>query len=278
MKTFAPGSEEQGRQDELDEEELTPAQLFYKENRDRLLARSQQYFLEKSEAEESEWTYYHDPVKRPPKGHLWDFTSAERDYEEYSLTEIKFPKGKLPTPEQIVQLLEREQCMDIQIIDLEACGRRDVGTYAIIGTGQTPKHCRRLGMCVLRKIEHLQIPGIIASCYGQGNEHFVTARAGPLVVHIMTDEERGSVELENMYLKPHEHFQPDDFPHFVGQMNEEPPPYYEMGGRSAKGFWSNDPSVDEKLDPQILPPEDAATYQEEHRGKLRKKFDNVHGK
>ena len=168
--------------------------------------------------------------------------------------------------------------MDIQIIDLEACGRRDVGTYAIIGTGQTPKHCRRLGMVVLRKIEHLQIPGIIASCYGRGFEHFVTARAGPLVVHIMTDEERGSVNLEQMYLKPHEHFQADDFPHYVPTMNEEVPPYYEMGGRSAKGFWTNDPNVAEKLDPQILPPEDAATYQEGHRGKLRKDFGQSHAK
>ena len=71
-----------------EESELTPAQVFYMENRERLVSRAQDYYLEKHRElqmqqeepadVEDEWRYYHDPVVRPPKGHLWS-TGLEGD-------------------------------------------------------------------------------------------------------------------------------------------------------------------------------------------------------
>ena len=118
---------------------MSPAQLFYKENKTKLLERSQQYFLEKNaHIDDSEWTYYHDPVVRPTKGkletpktkiqpkydispfcvgHLWDFTSKERGYEEpaEALEEIPFVHGEMPSVEMFVKLLSQEQAIDVKV-------------------------------------------------------------------------------------------------------------------------------------------------------------------
>ena len=114
------------------ESELTPAQVFYLENRERLVSRAQDYYLEKHRElqmqqdeppdVEDEWRYYHDPVVRPPKGHLWS-TGFEEDghgHEGDWLQVVEtWPKGHLPAPELLANLLRSEQARDISIIDLD---------------------------------------------------------------------------------------------------------------------------------------------------------------
>ena len=54
--------------------------------------------------QQDEWRYYHDPVVRPAKGHLWA-TGMEDDGEEHGKEDMwmevvsDWPRGHLPTPE-----------------------------------------------------------------------------------------------------------------------------------------------------------------------------------
>lgn len=64
-----------------------------------------------------------------------------------------WPRGYLPTAEMLANLLRLEQARDVSVIDLEECDRRDVGTHAIIATGVTARHCRRLGHIMFRATE-----------------------------------------------------------------------------------------------------------------------------
>lgn len=75
---------------------LTPAQRFFLENRDQLLARAQEYHSHKTEHFEELQdelhqeqniksgsprfdTFYRDPVIRLPKNHLWDFGASKEE-------------------------------------------------------------------------------------------------------------------------------------------------------------------------------------------------------
>lgn len=77
------------------ESDLTPAQLFFLENREKLLERAQDYhnhkiehFDELSDEDPSNGTsshfdtFYRDPVVRLPKNHLWDFGTSKDEIPE----------------------------------------------------------------------------------------------------------------------------------------------------------------------------------------------------
>ncbi|CAK9037159.1 unnamed protein product [Durusdinium trenchii] len=210
----------------VDEGELTPAQVFYMENRDRLVSRAQDYYLEKhkelqrDDDDEDEWRYYHDPVMRPAKGHLWS-TGMEEDGGEHGQENAwlqvvtDWPRGYLPTAEMLANLLRLEQARDVSVIDLEECDRRDVGTHAIIATGVTARHCRRLGHIMFRATEACEAPFVQAFCYGTRQDEWVVAHCGSIKVHLLTQEAREQYQLELLYRRPEYFFQPGDFPHYV---------------------------------------------------------------
>eukprot|EP00931_Biecheleriopsis_adriatica_P100364 TRINITY_DN75690_c0_g1_i1.p1 TRINITY_DN75690_c0_g1~~TRINITY_DN75690_c0_g1_i1.p1 ORF type:complete len:540 (+),score=137.83 TRINITY_DN75690_c0_g1_i1:19-1638(+) len=212
------------------EAELTPAQLFYLENRERLVSRAQEYYLEKQkelqqqregpEDVEDEWRYYHDPVVRPPKGHLWS-TGLEGEGDEHGREDAwleavtTWPRGQLPTAEMLADLLRAEQAKDVSVVDLDECGRRDLGTFAVLGTGVTPRHCRRLGHIVSRATQACEVPHVEAFCWGTRNDEWVVAHCGPIKVHLFTRETREEYKLELLWRNPEEFYQFGDFPHYV---------------------------------------------------------------
>lgn len=211
---------------------LTPAQVFYMENREKLVSRAQNYYLEKQRelqlqreegvpAEvEDEWRYYHEPVVRPPRGHLWA-TGEDGNLEEHGTENawleatVDWPRGSLPTPEMLADLLRSEQARDVYVVDLEKCGRRDVGTHGITATGVTSSHCRRLGEIVSRAVQACRVPHVEAWCYGTRKDEWVVAHAGPIKVHIFTRETRDEYNLELLWESPEQFFLPGDFAHYV---------------------------------------------------------------
>lgn len=211
-------------------EGLTPAQLFFKENRESLVNRAQEYYLEKQREQqlqreavedvEDEWRFYHDPVVRPRKGHLWS-TGTDVDGDEHGLehdwleTVGAWPQGNLPTVDMLVSLLRQEQARDIQVVDLHACGRHDVGTHGIVATGVTTGHCRRLGEIVAKAVQYLKVPHVDAFCFGTRSDEWVVAHCGPIKVHLLTGQSREVYKLELLWQKPEEFFEPGDFPHYI---------------------------------------------------------------
>lgn len=77
---------------------MTPAQLFFAENRDRLIERAQQYFSDKKahfedlpqETNEDVRfdTFYYDPVVRPARGHVWDFGDGHHEIPRFALPKV----------------------------------------------------------------------------------------------------------------------------------------------------------------------------------------------
>lgn len=205
----------------------TPAQLFYLENRDRLVSRAQNYYLEKQREQlaeghdaytiQDEWRYYHDPVVRPKKGHLWSVEGEETSGSESSwlaTVESHWPKGQLPTVDMIVELLRAEQARDLNVIDLHACGRPDVGTHAIVATGMTPNHCRRMGDITAKAARWTETRHTECFCFASRNDQWVVAHCGPVKVHLFTPDARQLYKVEVLWQAPHEFFEPDDFPHY----------------------------------------------------------------
>jgi len=225
---------------ESDEGNLTPAQLFYLENRERMVSRAQDYYLQKQKEHlqqqeepldiEDEWRFYHDPVVRPPKGHLWA-TGADGEVEEHRLedswreTAEAWPEGVLPTPEMLAALLEEELAKDVNIVDLVECGRHDIGTHAVIATGITTRHCRRLGDIASKAVQLCKVPHVSAFCYGARQDEWVVAHCGPIKVHIFTKESREDYQLELLWKFPEQVLLPGDFPH-----------YYEVYGTAGEAF------------------------------------------
>lgn len=211
---------------------LTPAQVFYMENREKLVNRAQQYYLEKQRelqlqqeegvpAEvEDEWRYYHEPVVRPPRGHLWS-TGEDGNLDDHGTeqgwleTTHLWPRGSLPTAEMLADLLRSEQARDVYIVDLEKCGRRDIGTYGITATGVTSQHCRRLGEIVAKATQACRVPHVEAFCYGTRRDEWVVGHCGPIKVHIFTRETREEYNLDVLWETPEQFFQPGDFAHYV---------------------------------------------------------------
>eukprot|EP00928_Gymnodinium_smaydae_P035031 TRINITY_DN24716_c0_g1_i1.p1 TRINITY_DN24716_c0_g1~~TRINITY_DN24716_c0_g1_i1.p1 ORF type:complete len:584 (-),score=88.39 TRINITY_DN24716_c0_g1_i1:125-1876(-) len=209
------------------EEELTPAQLFYLENRDSLVQRAQEYYLKKHEEQsrdaddiEDEWRYYHDPVVRPAKGHLWAVDADDGPGLEQGYLEIiqEWPQGRLPSVDMLADLLRAERAQDVVVIDLHACGRHDIGTHAIIATGITTQHCRRLGEIVSKATQSCNPPHVEAFCFGTRNDEWVVAHCGPMKVHLFTRESREQYQLELLWEQPENFFLPGDFPHYI-EMN-----------------------------------------------------------
>lgn len=215
--------------DAVDDAELTPAQVFYMENRERLVSRAQDYYLEKHrelqqsrdvDDVEDEWRYYHDPVVRPAKGHLWS-TGMEGDGDEHGMenswleTTATWPRGQLPSAELLADLLRAEQARDVCVVDLEECGRRDVGTFAVLATGATAQHCRRLGHVVSKAVQACAVPHVEAFCWSGRDDEWVVAHCGSIKVHLFTRECREDYKLELLWRSPGEFFQFGDFPHYI---------------------------------------------------------------
>ncbi|KAF4677530.1 hypothetical protein FOL47_000918 [Perkinsus chesapeaki] len=225
-----------------EEEQLTPAQRFYLENKERLLERATSYYMDKAKQEEEEdpdgivdsWRFYRDPVVRPPKGHMWNYKDSGRDSlpeEEYE--PIQLTEGEMPTIEQITRLLQDEQALDITVVDLDLVGRRDVGMWAIIATVQSGGHGRRLGSLCTRTIEELKIPGVMTSMNGRKADDWVIARVGEVVIHLMTKTRRERMNLEALLMRPHDWMGPEDFPQYTDFWDGSEPP--DFVSRSSKG-------------------------------------------
>lgn len=213
---------------------LTPAQQFFLENRDLLMQRAQRYFTAKKEHfdelphEKNSVphfdTFYFDPVVRPPRGHVWDFGSARH---EIPREEVRLEQGRMPTMKQLLQILEQEHVADVTVIDLESCGRRDLGLFFIIATGQTGAHCERTGKLMARLIRKLEVPHIseVTYCWGSSSDCWVISHLGPLQLHILTQEMRERFRLESALMTPHDHFTPDAFPGYFDGSSTSPPPF-----------------------------------------------------
>ncbi|CAD7923914.1 unnamed protein product [Amoebophrya sp. A120] len=206
---------------------MTPAQLFLQENRERLLKKAQQYYFERETRDmttntEEDWAYFQEPVVRPPKGHLWSMTDdLQNDFEDTNRAQKvrvrpeDFQKGVLPSPELLRDLLLQEEATDVRIVNLEECGRRDVGSYVITATGQTSEHAVRMGRLLFKTVRALEIPFVRPFCSQQRHDQWIQARLGPIAVHIFTPEIRKFYKLEELYESPETFFRPGDFPHFA---------------------------------------------------------------
>ncbi|CAD7953303.1 unnamed protein product [Amoebophrya sp. A25] len=228
--------------------EKTPAQLFLQENRERLLQKAEAFYVEREARElttkvEEDWAYYHEPVVRPPKGHLWSMTDDRKnDFEAASFSgnsgatpstsssasasasfyaadhEVRpedFQFGVLPSVELLKNLLLQEEAVDVRTVDLAACGRRDIGTAAILATGQTSDHSIRMGRLLARTIRALEVPFVTPYCWQQRKDEWIHCRLGPIAVHIFTPKSRPLYDLEHLWTSPETFFRPGDFPHFV---------------------------------------------------------------
>eukprot|EP00812_Abedinium_dasypus_P001921 NODE_1232_length_1203_cov_203.541812.p2 GENE.NODE_1232_length_1203_cov_203.541812~~NODE_1232_length_1203_cov_203.541812.p2 ORF type:complete len:278 (+),score=86.10 NODE_1232_length_1203_cov_203.541812:321-1154(+) len=112
-------------------------------------------------------------------------------------------------------LLQAEHAKDVEVVDLTACGRRDVGTFGILGTGITTRHCRRLGEIMVRATEACRVPHVEAFCYGTREDEWVVAHCGGIKIHLFTIEAREDYRLDLLWQQPEEWFMHEDFPHYV---------------------------------------------------------------
>ena len=60
--------------------------------------------------------------------------------------QLWFEAGRLPAPDRIAAMLRAESCRDIEIVNLEDCGRRDIGQLGVVATCTNARHCRRVGL------------------------------------------------------------------------------------------------------------------------------------
>lgn len=193
----------------LDDARLTPAQRFYLENKELLLKRATEYSVARASSEleratrdiEDEWAFYRDPVVRPPRRFLWPVSETDESSESSSGSEqFEFTKEEFPRIEEFVELLSREKVEDVLSVDLNLCGRRDIGEWAVIGTVKSCLHAERVGNLVRRAINRLGLGNIktFINSVVQGQE-WIVVRAGPVVVHLMTREDRDKYALEELY-------------------------------------------------------------------------------
>ncbi|KAL8269540.1 hypothetical protein Esti_006530 [Eimeria stiedai] len=184
-----------------EDEALTPAQRFYRDNRELLLQRAEQYLRGKQAAaaaaaadssgaaaaaagEEEEWNdaaetlqedwrAYFNPVYRQPKGFCWPAVdtpeaAATPDAAAVPPIDMEFRKGKYPSLEEIKCLLSQEGVTGVVCLNLEALGRRDLGLVALVGTCGTAAHCRRVSRMLRSLIASLEIPLVSTSCSSTG--------------------------------------------------------------------------------------------------------------
>ncbi|GFE53522.1 oligomerization domain, putative [Babesia ovis] len=192
----------------LEDGPLTPGQAFYLENRDILLDRLRRRYFEETTGsssapsdteiesllpllmeEEKFGSYDPNPVVSPGKHHLWDYDTTNVSSTRRT---IHLSKGQMPTLQQIVDILEQERIMNVSVVDMDSCNRRDQAMYCIVGTGTTRAHCRRVGRLIYRAIVDLEVPFVSETsyCCHSRSDEWIVARLGPLCVHLMVKEVR----------------------------------------------------------------------------------------
>ncbi|CAD2086825.1 ribosomal silencing factor RsfS, putative [Plasmodium vinckei brucechwatti] len=225
-------------------DEMTPAQRFYEENKDKLMNECMKYYNERNEKinknnenienpniyydETYENDYYNsirDPIVRPKDNYLFDYENEDENGEENE--DLELEKGIMPTIEQVVCILKHEKVKNIKVIDLNKCGRRDIGMFLILCTGNTAKHNKKVGKLISKIFIDLEIPYIsnIIYCYCNKSDDWIISHCGPLKIHIVTKELRDKYDIENLFLYPHEHFDNSNFPSFFDYTPGIPPPY-----------------------------------------------------
>eukprot|EP00371_Babesia_bovis_P003411 XP_001612058.1 hypothetical protein [Babesia bovis T2Bo] len=182
----------------IENESLTPGQLFYLENRDKLLENLRRRYFEESGVEapsdgeiesilpllmeeEKYGSYDHASVVSPGKHHLWDYDT-----------------GAVSSRKSVTQ---SERIMHVSVVDMDSCNRRDQGMYCIVGTGATRSHCRRVGRLLYRVIVDLEIPFVsdTSYCCHSRSDEWIVARLGPLCVHLMVKEVREKQSIEDIW-------------------------------------------------------------------------------
>ncbi|CRG99066.1 conserved Plasmodium protein, unknown function [Plasmodium relictum] len=224
-------------------EGLTPAQRFFEENKEKLIYESLKLYNEKKTKlndndNENDHDYYNcttDPIVRPNENYLFDYENDENDDMNENL---ELEKGIMPTIEQVVCILKHEKVKNIKVIDLNKCGRRDIGMFLILCTGQTAKHNKKVGKLISKILIDLEIPYIsnVVYCYCNKFDDWIISHCGPLKIHIVTKEIRDIYNIENLFLYPHEHFDSQHFPSFFDYTPGIPPPYLVRSNSSLDAY------------------------------------------
>ncbi|BAM41712.1 uncharacterized protein TOT_040000093 [Theileria orientalis strain Shintoku] len=223
---------------------MTPGQCFFLENKDKLMETVKKRYHEEKNAlknkvdggsegedvyslllnydfnEESYGSYGSEYTQTRKKEHLWDYNSNTLSITRYRTDSVikifrepvELIKGVMPTIQQIVEILEQERLVDVSVMDMDKCERRDQGLYVIIATGATPEHCRlvstvdngesrRVGRMLYNVIIDLEIPFVskISYCCRSRNDEWIVSHLGPLSVHLMTEEVRKRYSLEEFW-------------------------------------------------------------------------------
>jgi ribosomal silencing factor RsfS len=190
----------------LDDQTLTPAQRFYLENKELLVKRASEYSVSKAMNEwekeakdvEDEWAFYRDPVVRPSRGKLWPVSPQEKD-EPQAETSSQAWSNDFPSIEELVAFLRAEHVEDIAVIDMEEAGRRDIGEYALVGTVRSYAHGSRVGGLARKSVVQLRLENVTCSTDSTPGQEWIVVRLGPVVVHLMTPQERARFQLEDLY-------------------------------------------------------------------------------
>lgn len=191
----------------LHDERLTPAQRFYLENKELLVRRATEYSLARASSEfekatqeiEDDWAFYRDPIVRPRRGHLWPVSDQETSESSGDKNNEFEYDGVFPRIEEFSEFLAREQVVDILTVDLGLCGRRDIGEWAVIGTVKSFQQAERVGSLVRRAVNKLSLANIKTFINALHGQEWVVVRVGPVVVHLMTAEDRARYALEQLY-------------------------------------------------------------------------------
>ncbi|CRG97218.1 conserved Plasmodium protein, unknown function [Plasmodium gallinaceum] len=222
-------------------ENLTPAQKFFEENKEKLIYESLKLYNEKktklsdNENNHDYYNYSNDPIVRLSENYLFDYENDENDDMKENL---ELEKGIMPTIEQVVCILKHEKVKNIKVIDLNKCGRRDIGMFLILCTGETAKHNKKVGKLISKIFIDLDIPYIsnVVYCYCNKFDDWIISHCGPLKIHIVTKELRDFYDIENLFLYPHEHFDSQHFPSFFDYTPGIPPPYLVRSNESLDAY------------------------------------------
>jgi len=195
---------------EKEDENLTPAQRFYLENKELLVKRATEYSVSRAESDfekatkeiEDEWAFYRDPVLRPPRAHLWPISEVdERSSSSESHDAFDSSPNEFPKVEEFVEFLSNQKVDDIVSVDLGLCGRRDIGEWAIIGTVKSSVQAERVANLLRRSVNKLELENIkIFINAAAHDQEWIVVRVGSVVIHLMTREDRSKYALEDLYV------------------------------------------------------------------------------
>lgn len=185
------------------------------------------------------------PIIRPNDKEGFLFNYEDDDYnnnDDEGEDDMTLEKGIMPTIEQIVCILKHEKVKDIKVIDLDKCGRRDIGMFLILCTGNTAKHNKKVGKLISKIFIDLEIPYIsnVVYCYCNKFDDWIITHCGPLKINIVTKELRNLYDIENLFLYPHEHFDSTNFPSFFDYTPGIPPPYLVRSNASMDSYKNDD--------------------------------------